>query len=91
MSELGEEQVQRGFFKEYIGLVCQDASGVVIDSTGLPNQINMSVTDWGYHNGGIESENNLTMLFDSKISFLIRMPSNRTVYKNIVAENSDIY
>jgi len=146
LTYLGEERVQRAFFAEYTGLVCRDTSGVVIDSTGLPNQINMSVTGWGYHNGGIEyetrlilavdkeserplyfryvagnigdvstltntieemkkngittssalidagyySENNLTMLFGSKISFLIRMPSKRTVYKNIIAENSDI-
>jgi len=143
---LGEENVQRAFFAAYIPLVCKDKSGVVIDSTGLPNQINMPVTDWGYHNGGIEyetrlilaidrqserplyfryvagsigdvstlsntieemkqngistssalidagyySETNLKMLLKAEITFLIRMPSNRVVYKNIIAENDDI-
>ena len=106
----------------------------------------MSVTNWGYHNGGIEyetrlilavdqltklplyfryvagnigdvstlvntivemkkhgistssalidagyySEANLKLLFDAGISFLVRMPSNRVVYKNIVDQNLDI-
>jgi len=146
LSYLSEEKVQRAFFSAYIPLVQKEESGVVIDSTGLPNEINMSVTDWGYHNGGIEfetrlilavdseserplyfryvagnigdvstlantiaemkkfgistqtalvdagyfSETNLKMLFDAKISFLIRMFSNRTVYRNIIAQNTDI-
>jgi transposase len=146
LSYLGKESIQRDFFSKYIPLLQKDKSNVVIDSTGLPNEINMSVTDWGHHNGGIEfetrlilsidreselplyfryvagnigdvstlnntiaemmkngistssalidagyfSENNLKMLFDSNISFLIRMPSNRTIYKNIIVENTDI-
>jgi transposase len=146
LSYLGEESVQRSFFAAYIPLVCKEKSGVVIDSTGLPNEIDMPVTDWGHHNGGtafetrlilavdrkserplyfryvagnigdvstlantIEemtrngittsstlldagyySETNLRMLFAAKITFLIRMPSNRTVYKDIIAENTDI-
>ena len=123
-----------------------DESGTVIDSTGLPNEINMQVTDWGHHNGGIAfetrlilaihreterplyfryvagnigdvstlantieemkrngistssvlmdagyfSQANLEMLFCAQINFLIRMPSNRVVYRNIITENSDI-
>jgi transposase len=146
MFYLGDERVQRNFFKAYIPLIQKDKNGVVIDSTGLPNEINMSVTDWGHHNGGIEfetrlilaidkesglplyfryvagnisdvttltntiaemknngisassalidvgyfSETNLTMLFAAKISFLIRMPSNRIVYQNIISDNADI-
>ena len=146
LSYLGEESVQRAFFAAYIPLACNGESGVVIDSTGLPNEINMPVTDWGYHGGGIEyetrlilainreserplyfryvagsigdvstlsntieemkrngistssvlidagyySETNLKMLFKAEITFLIRMPSNRVVYKNIIDENTDI-
>jgi transposase len=146
LEHLGRESVGRKFFAAYIPLIQQGTSGVVIDSTGLPNEINMPITDWGHHNGGIEfetrlilaidraselplyfryvagnigdvstlantiaemkksgistssalvdagyySETNLTMLFDAKISFLIRMPSNRVVYRNIIAENTDI-
>ena len=146
LSYLGQESVQRAFFVQYIPLVCNNKTGIVIDSTGLPNEINMSVTDWGHHNGGIEfetrlilaieretelplyfryvagnigdvstlantitemkklgistssalvdagyfSESNLKMLFVAEISFLIRMPANRIVYRNIITENVDI-
>ena len=64
LSYLGEESVQRAFFAAYIPLVKKDNSGVVIDSTGLPNEINMSVTDWGHHNGGIEFETRLILAID---------------------------
>jgi transposase len=146
LSYLGEESVQRAFFAAYIPLVSKEESGVVIDSTGLPNEIDMPISDWGHHNGGIAfetrlilavdrqserplyfryvagnigdvstlantieemkkngistssvlldagyySELNLKMLFAANITFLIRMPSNRTVYKKIIAENIDI-
>jgi transposase len=146
LAYLGEEHVHRAFFTEYIPLICKEKTGVVIDSTGLPNEIDMPVTDWGHHAGGIAfetrlilaieretemplyfryvagnigdvstlkntitemkklgvntasslmdagyySETNLKMLFAAEISFLIRMPSNRTVYKNIISENTDI-
>jgi transposase len=39
---------------------------------------------------GYFSETNLKMLFAAGISFLIRMPSNRVVYKEIITENNDI-
>lgn len=143
---LGDEEVLRKFMRGYIAQIQNEKSGVVIDSTGLPNEIKMPVSDWGYHNGGIEhetrlilaidrksqlplyfryvagnigdvstltntiaemkengistssalidagyfSETNLKMLFDSKISFLIRMPSNRVIYRSIIRENTDI-
>jgi len=146
LTHLGRENIQRAFFSSYIPLVCTGKSSVVIDSTGLPNEINMSVTDWGYHNGGIEyetrlilaverlselplyfryvagnvgdvstlattifemkkhgittssalidvgyySEANLKLLFDAEISFLIRLPSNRVVYKEVVVQNMDV-
>lgn len=147
LERLGNESINRKFFAAYIPLIQKDASnGVVIDSTGLPNEINMPVTDWGHHNGGIAfetrlilaidraselplyfryvagnigdvstlantiaemklsgistssalidagyfSENNLKMMFEAEISFLIRMPSNRIVYRNIINENTDV-
>jgi len=51
------------------------------------NGINTSsaLVDAGYY-----SKSNLEMLFAAGIAFLIRMPSNRTVYKNIISENTDI-
>jgi len=66
LSYLGEESVQRAFFAAYIPLVCKDESGVIIDSTGLPNEIDMPITDWGHHNGGIAFETRLILAVDRK-------------------------
>ena len=146
MAYLGDESVHRAFFSSYIPTVCEGKTGVLIDSTGLPNEIDMPITDWGHHNGGIAmetrlilavekgseqplyfryvagnigdvstlantidemkrngittaytlidagyySEDNLKLLYGAEIGFLIRMPANRTVYKNIITENGDI-
>ena len=64
LSYLGEESVQRAFFAQYIPLIQKDKTGVVIGSAGLPNEINMPVTDWGHHNGGIEFETRLILAVD---------------------------
>lgn len=56
--------MQRAFFSFYIPLVCTGKSSVVIDSTGLSNEVNMSVTDWGYHNGGVEYEARLVLVVE---------------------------
>jgi transposase len=64
LTYLGKEDTQKSFFSTYIHIVCKGKPSVVIDSTGLPNEINMSVTDWGYHNGGIEYETRLILAVD---------------------------
>jgi hypothetical protein len=61
LNVIGKESLQRAFFKAYIKSVCGDKSGLVIDSTGLENQINMPITAWGHHNGGIEMETRLIL------------------------------
>ena len=47
--------------------------------------VSSALIDAGYY-----SESNLTALFAAGISFLIRMPSNRTVYQDVIGSNSDI-
>ncbi|MDR1992557.1 MAG: hypothetical protein LBQ98_03525 [Nitrososphaerota archaeon] len=50
-------------------IVCKDKPNIVIDSTGLPNEINMPLTDWGHHSGkDIEYETRLILAIDRKIS-----------------------
>jgi transposase len=61
LDAIGKEKLQRGFFQSYIKSVCSDRTGLIIDSTGLENQINMPITAWGYHNGGIEMETRLIL------------------------------
>jgi len=58
---IGKEKLQRNFFKSYIESVCGEKAGLIIDSTGLENQINMPITAWGYHNGGVEMETRLIL------------------------------
>jgi transposase len=58
---LGREDVQRRFFRKYLPQACKDETGIIIDSTGLPNEINFPLCAWGYHNGGIEKETRLIL------------------------------
>jgi transposase len=139
LCEIGDEALWREFFKQYTQCVYSD-NGVIIDSTGLPNDINISLTALGHHGGVIEkeirmimvvdrtnreplyfryvagnivdvstlkttmnelarlninanyalldagycSEDNITMLYKSEISFLMRVPAGRIIYKEAV-------
>jgi transposase len=142
---LGEEWIQRAFFKEYFALLANKHVGTLIDSTGLPNEINCSLTGFSSHGGqgeqetrliyvidrssglplyfrtiegniidvttifntikemeqygintdfalvdaGYYSEENIKFFFNSKISFLTRLLSNRNLYKNLIEQYSD--
>ena len=66
MKYLGEEKLQQKFFRKYIESMCQGKSGLIIDSTGLPNEIQLPMTEWGYHNGGIEKETRLILAVDKE-------------------------
>jgi hypothetical protein len=55
LCEIGNETLWREFFKQYTQCVYSD-NGVIIDSTGLPNDINISLTALGHHSGVIEKE-----------------------------------
>ena len=79
LSYLGDENVQRAFFSNYIPLVQNGESGTVIDSTGLPNEINMPVTDWGHHCGGIE--------FETRLILAINRETERPLFFRYVAGN----
>jgi len=61
---LSSESLQRKFFSKYIGAISGKKKGVIIDSTGLPNEIHFPLTDWGHHNGGIEKETRLILAVD---------------------------
>jgi transposase len=70
-------------------------SGNIGDVSTLANTIaeiqkNGISTSSALVDAGYFSESNLKMLFCAGISFLIRMPSNRVVYRNIIAGNVDI-
>ena len=65
---LGEEKIQRSFFKEYLNILYGDqkATGILIDSTGLDNSSKMSITQINNHNGEISLEVRLIYVIDRK-------------------------
>ena len=66
--EVGGEEVQRRFFQEYFRLLygSQGATGILIDSSGLPNASKMSITQINNHNGDISLEARLIYVIDRK-------------------------
>jgi len=66
LKRLGNERVLRGFFEKYLNAVADKECGVIIDSTGLPNEINIPVSQFGHHGGETERETRLIMVVDQK-------------------------
>ena len=61
---LGEEYVQRVFFIEYLSRTVNYETDVIIDSTGLPNEIDMSISQFGNHGGTSEQETRLILVVE---------------------------
>jgi len=66
LAYIGQEEVLRTFFREYFRLLYggEDTTGILIDSTGLPNASNMSITQISNHNGDINEEARLIYVID---------------------------
>ena len=66
LKALGNEDVQRHFFEEYLsGLYGNDeATGILVDSTGVPNATKMDITQISNHNGDISREVRLIYVID---------------------------
>lgn len=79
LAKLGNENIQRTFFMKYLTRVSKDSNTVAIDSTGLPNEINIPLTEYGHHGGGIKMETRLVMVLDQET----KMP----MYFRLVAGN----
>ena len=66
LKELGREEVQRHFFEEYLSCIYGDdgATGILVDSTGVPNATKMDITQISNHNGDINREVRLIYVID---------------------------
>ena len=66
LKELGSEEVQRHFFEEYLSRIYGDdgATGILVDSTGVPNATKMDITQISNHNGDINREVRLIYVID---------------------------
>lgn len=68
LAAVGEEKVQRSFFDQYYKCLYgkAGATGILIDSSGLPNASKLSVTQISNHNGDISMEARLIYVIDRK-------------------------
>jgi len=65
--KLGDEGVHRTFFTSYLEQVCKSKrAGVLIDSTGMPNDIHFPLTAISTHNGVSSNEARLLLVVDRK-------------------------
>ena len=66
LKELGSEKVQRHFFEEYLSCIYENngATGILVDSTGVPNTTKMDITQISNHNGDISREVRLIYVID---------------------------
>jgi len=78
LCRIGDEALWRRFFIQYTQSVYTN-NGVIIDSTGLPNDIGISLTALGHHGGVIENEIRMIMVVDRS--------SGEPVYFRYVAGN----
>lgn len=63
--QLGNEQVMRAFFNAYLPIVSPKSDcNVLIDSTGLPNEIDFPLTAVNVHNGIVSQEMRLILVLD---------------------------
>ena len=64
---LGNEEVHRRFFSDYLRLICKKRHvGILIDSTGLPNDIKFPLTAINTHSGVTSNESRLLLVVDRK-------------------------
>jgi CRISPR/Cas system CSM-associated protein Csm2 small subunit len=62
---LGDEALQRVFFKAYLAYLCPNArAGILIDSTGLPNSIDFPLTATNVHENQVSQETRLILIVD---------------------------
>jgi len=79
LRDIGDESVQRDFFKQYIPSFTDAKDGVIIDSTALPNQIHIPFNMWGYSDSDIEKQIRFLFVVDRKSSlplFFRYLPGN---------------
>ena len=61
--KFGEESTLRDFYKLYL---TQPEEGISIDTTALPNQIDLEMTQWGYSTETMDEEIKLILVMDRK-------------------------
>lgn len=65
---LANDVLQRKFFEEYIGKHSGSKEGIIIDTTSLPNQIHIPLTQWGLNGEEIDKQIKFLLVVDKKTS-----------------------
>ncbi len=68
LKAIGDEHLQREYFKNHISLLAKTDEGIIIDATSMPNQIHFPFNTWGYDDGGIDKQIRLLFVIDKKSS-----------------------
>ena len=80
---LGDEELQRKFFKSYLQDGHLGPKNVIIDATSLPNQIHSDFNAWGYSEGNIEKQ----FRFHCVVDQATKRP---LFYRNVAGNISDV-
>jgi hypothetical protein len=66
LKALGNERIERNFFPKYLAKISegQKDHGIIVDSTGMPNDIRFPLTAVNNHNGVISNETRLILAID---------------------------
>ena len=92
LTMLGDEQLQRRFFQNYIAQFTHEKQGIIIDATSLPNQIHSPMTTWGRSGEEIDKQQRFLLVVDKKTTqplFFRSLPGNIvdvSTVKNTVQE-----
>jgi transposase len=65
---IGDENMQRKFFKAYLSKFSHSQNGLIIDGTSLPNQIHMPLSAWGRSNEQIDKQIRFLLVVDKESS-----------------------
>lgn len=79
LRDIGDENVQRDFFKTHISSFVKSKNGVIIDTTSLPNQIHFPFNAWGRCDVGIDKQIRFLFVVDKDCSlpiFFRYLPGN---------------
>lgn len=72
LASIGDEQKQQNYFKAHINWIKErisDDPAVIVDSTGLPNDIDTYLKEWSNHNGKISRETRMTATVQKESGF----------------------
>jgi len=65
---IGDEELQRKFFKIYLSKFSHSQNGLIIDGTSLPNQIHMPMSAWGISGEEIDKQIRFLLVVDKESS-----------------------